>query len=1186
MNALVNTPGNYKPKLTALLQRSYTDLPIAIDLPRLARLIDIKDASGEMLLKLDEDAFAFDYVREILVVLTKMLYPEEDVKQYEKDFVEYFKIGKSVPETRLNNWLKKVGGDESKVIQLLRLCNQAAMAAVIIELKIALGMDNATVDMVNTWRFCVQFGDEHTNQVLVSAVKREQSMKKYFEYEWQLKVIFDVSMNPIKPLEIKVEVIDLVFTKTAPPSSIVDVVKRLGFYLSESLICELSKNKSIPDVRSFVPNVGSSANRRSSSSEIELREKQPGALLEGYLRKVGGKNRKKPGHWQKRYFVLHPASLSYYKKPPKKNIGKVKGVIELSNVVSVTQADSITRKLNSFQVDTPDRTYWFQSMTTDECEAWIASIQKLIDDSYSYSAGGGGAAAAAAATSASTEAVERTDDEGGKHDHTRRTKSSFKLPRTPVSRRRSKTKPAVTSQLNGRRVSNADQTDHSAITAKEVAASPDGSATSLKSTSSRSNKHHRKHKSLRKGQSTSTSGSGSGSGHHSHRHTRQHHTMTAGERSRFTRETGAVSTPHHESAGMLSSTRGLKASKSQNHVAGQESGSTLSTSNSSSCITIASAPTTPAQSTDTRHRESKRSSTSISPRALTFEAEEEDEEAVDSVERASAKECATTPRLPEPTLVAEDGAVGAPNSDLPPKKQRGTKNATKTTKHRKNRSKNPSGTDAILDPPAVGSPTVSETSTAAASESSAATAKSSTAASETSTAAASETSTVVREFTGVTKGGCASDSNSASAQESRDPAPSDEQGAIADDEQTCLKEGTHSQSAAQASAAAAFTPEPEHRAEPEQTEAPTANRSAELDAEACCTVSEADSSDEDSSPEQAVSESCDRVAPAHVDAKANDVESERARSGTLDALSRTTAAARRATVLLHSALSGQRGNATEASAESPQPKSPSRPPEDPASTSDDDSPTRRREETEHVIRIMSEVVRLSEETEAAVKAESARADQLEQELTACRAELHECKSELAALRLVLHEAGGGGADGGEHLLGEQNTSPRNQPERAPPGTPPTAKGLRRLHSVHKQLAMAKYDKVLEGVARQWVELVTGQQFKSPSFVDSLRNGVLLCELANSIRPGSCKRVSKSSEPFKMLDNISSFIGACTDLGCARKNLFAPMDLYNAENVMQVINSLIALGRASLHVSTFNGPFFVKGRIFESRADVE
>jgi hypothetical protein len=35
------------------------------------------------------------------------LYPDEDLQKYEDDFVEYFKIGKSVPETRLNNWLKK-----------------------------------------------------------------------------------------------------------------------------------------------------------------------------------------------------------------------------------------------------------------------------------------------------------------------------------------------------------------------------------------------------------------------------------------------------------------------------------------------------------------------------------------------------------------------------------------------------------------------------------------------------------------------------------------------------------------------------------------------------------------------------------------------------------------------------------------------------------------------------------------------------------------------------------------------------------------------------------------------------------------------------------------------------------------------------------------------------------------------
>jgi PH domain len=186
------------------------------------------------------------------------------------------------------------------------------------------------------------------------------------------------------------------------------VIKRLGFYLSESLINELSRNKSLPDVRNLVPKGSKMSNKMPSSDMYvvclcacvcvcvfascilfvsspvrvspfwpslsfvhivsdeyyffndclpctkrvlpcsEPREKQHGALLEGYLRKVGGKSRKKPGHWQKRYFVLRPSSLSYYKKPPKKSASRAKGMIELTTVTSVTAADSITRKLNRY----------------------------------------------------------------------------------------------------------------------------------------------------------------------------------------------------------------------------------------------------------------------------------------------------------------------------------------------------------------------------------------------------------------------------------------------------------------------------------------------------------------------------------------------------------------------------------------------------------------------------------------------------------------------------------------------------------------------------------------------------------------------------------------------------------------------------------------------------------------------
>src|SRR5690242_10403518 len=37
------------------------------------------------------------------------------------------------------------------------------------------------------------------------------------------------------------------------------------------------------------------------------------AVKAGYLQKTGGKNKKSPGHWQKRWFALRDTALSYYK---------------------------------------------------------------------------------------------------------------------------------------------------------------------------------------------------------------------------------------------------------------------------------------------------------------------------------------------------------------------------------------------------------------------------------------------------------------------------------------------------------------------------------------------------------------------------------------------------------------------------------------------------------------------------------------------------------------------------------------------------------------------------------------------------------------------------------------------------------------------------------------------------------
>ncbi|KAK3765374.1 hypothetical protein RRG08_065130 [Elysia crispata] len=76
------------------------------------------------------------------------------------------------------------------------------------------------------------------------------------------------------------------------------------------------------------------------------------------------------------------------------------------------------------------------------------------------------------------------------------------------------------------------------------------------------------------------------------------------------------------------------------------------------------------------------------------------------------------------------------------------------------------------------------------------------------------------------------------------------------------------------------------------------------------------------------------------------------------------------------------------------------------------------------------------------------------------------------------------------------------------------------------------------------QAVTKQSFKYQDDTrKSLENGVLLCELLNSLRPGTIRRINKLPTPLAGLDNINVFLKACKSTFCLTDtHLFNPSDL--------------------------------------------
>ncbi|XP_056594009.1 LIM domain only protein 7b isoform X2 [Triplophysa dalaica] len=88
-------------------------------------------------------------------------------------------------------------------------------------------------------------------------------------------------------------------------------------------------------------------------------------------------------------------------------------------------------------------------------------------------------------------------------------------------------------------------------------------------------------------------------------------------------------------------------------------------------------------------------------------------------------------------------------------------------------------------------------------------------------------------------------------------------------------------------------------------------------------------------------------------------------------------------------------------------------------------------------------------------------------------------------------------------------------------------------------------------AQRWIENVTQNCFGSKCFRVALEDGVLLCNLINTLKPGIIKRVNRLSTPIAGLDNVNVFLKACEKLGLNEAQLFHPGDLQDVSTRVTV-----------------------------------
>uniref|UniRef100_A0A8C9RT43 LIM and calponin homology domains 1 n=1 Tax=Scleropages formosus TaxID=113540 RepID=A0A8C9RT43_SCLFO len=115
------------------------------------------------------------------------------------------------------------------------------------------------------------------------------------------------------------------------------------------------------------------------------------------------------------------------------------------------------------------------------------------------------------------------------------------------------------------------------------------------------------------------------------------------------------------------------------------------------------------------------------------------------------------------------------------------------------------------------------------------------------------------------------------------------------------------------------------------------------------------------------------------------------------------------------------------------------------------------------------------------------------------------------------------------------------------------------------------------------QAVTGRRFGDKDFRGGLENGILLCELLSSIKPGLVKKINRLPTPIAGLDNLTLFLRGCEELGLKGSQLFDPGDLQDtsiranpkvsecSRKLKNVLITIYWLGKAANSCATYNGP---------------
>ena len=123
----------------------------------------------------------------------------------------------------------------------------------------------------------------------------------------------------------------------------------------------------------------------------------------------------------------------------------------------------------------------------------------------------------------------------------------------------------------------------------------------------------------------------------------------------------------------------------------------------------------------------------------------------------------------------------------------------------------------------------------------------------------------------------------------------------------------------------------------------------------------------------------------------------------------------------------------------------------------------------------------------------------------------------------------------------------------------------------------RYDTALEARVKAWIEGMVGYQLQGADFREQIVNGVALCDLITKIKPKKITKIHKSKIVMFQRENFGSFIKACLDIGVLPNETATFEDVFNNQNMGQLLINIISLARKVQFEPGFQGPILEDAR---------